>query len=513
MAPGEGREQSPLLEMLRVTKTFPRVRANDRVTFNVMPGEIHALLGENGAGKTTLMNVLYGLYQPDEGEIRIHGKAAAFESPRDAIRLGVGMVHQHFTLVPTLSVAENIALGLSGSRGPLLKLKDITERVRKLSASYSLDVEPAAQVSELSLGQQQRVEILKSLFRGAALLVMDEPTSVLTPGEVRDLFVVLRQIRDEGRAVIFISHKLEEILEISDRVTVLRDGRVVGTTSTSDADEKTLARMMVGREISRTFDKRPSTAGQPVLEVNDLHVTGHPGLRGVSFSVSEGEILGIAGVDGNGQMELSRAIGGLIGPADGDIRINGESVAGLSVRDRKNRKLAYVPEDRRNMGLVLEFTVAENLVLRDIREPPFAKRGLMDLGQVESRATQLRRTYDIRTPSVKTRVRQLSGGNQQRVVLAREISGKPDLLLVVHPTLGLDVGAMEYVMKSMLRLREEGVAILYISSELAEIFALSDRIGVLFQGELIGVVPRESADIEHIGLMMAGRKNARADHV
>ena len=512
MAPGEGRKHTPLLEMVEVTKTFPRVRANDRVTFNVIPGEIHALLGENGAGKTTLMNVLYGLYQPDEGEIRLRGEATVFESPRDAIRQGLGMVHQHFTLVPTLSVAENVALGLAGSRGAILKLNDVTERVRRISASYRLDVEPASQVSELSLGQQQRVEILKSLFHGAALLVMDEPTSVLTPGQVRDLFMVLRQIRDEGRAVIFISHKLEEILQISDRVTVLRDGRVVGTVSTPDADEKMLARMMVGREVSTTFDRPPSRTSQPILEVDNIHVPGHPGLQGVSFSVCGGEVFGIAGVDGNGQMELSRSIGGLIRPTEGDIRINGEIVTDLSVRERQERKLAYVPEDRRNMGLALEFTVAENLVLRNIRRSPFTKRGLIDLQQVESRAIELCHTYDIRTPSATTRVRQLSGGNQQRVVLAREFSGRPDLLLVVHPTLGLDVGAMEYVLKSMLRLRDEGVAILYISSELEEIFTLSDRIGVLFQGELIGVVPRESADIEQVGLMMAGGKGGRNEH-
>ena len=510
MAPGEGPEQVPLLEMIDITKTFPRVRANDRVSFEVHHGEIHALLGENGAGKTTLMNVLYGLYQPDEGEIRIRGKPAVFESPRDAIRHGIGMVHQHFTLVPTLRVAENVALGLSGNRGLRLDLKDVTNRIVELSRSYGLNVESSALVSDLSVGVQQRVEILKALFRGAYLLVMDEPTSVLTPGEVRGLFEVLQRFKDEGRSVVFISHKLEEILEISDRVTVLRDGQVIGTLRTADADEKTLANMMVGREISMQFDRGPSTAGAEVLEVNHLHVPGHPSIRDVTFSVRAGEIFGIAGVDGNGQMELARAIAGLIHPEQGDIRISGTSVIELSVRERKQRKLAYVPEDRRGMGVVLDFSIADNLVLREIRQPPFTKWGLIDLEKVRGRARDLQQKFDIRAPSVMTKARALSGGNLQRVVLAREISSEPDLLLAMHPTLGLDVGAMEYVLETMLQLRKHGVAILYISSELEEVLALSDRIGVLFEGELVGVVPREEADIEEIGLMMAGAKKGTA---
>lgn len=494
----------PLLEMINISKTFPGVRANDRITLHVMPGEIHALLGENGAGKSTLMNVLYGLIEPDEGEIRLRGQKVVLASPRDAIRHGIGMVHQHFTLVPTLTVAENVALGLRSPHHPLLDLSAVAKRIGELGIS----IDPWARVADLSVGPQQRVEILKALCRGAQILVLDEPTAVLTPAETRDLFAMLRRLKGEGRSVVLISHKLEEILEISDRITVLRDGRVVGEAVSGEADRQSLARMMVGRDVSFDFDTRQEPMEEKtLLEVRDLVVAGHPGLRNVTFSVRAGEIFAIAGVDGNGQTELARAIAGLIRVQKGEIRVNGADVARLSVKQRAKRGLAYIPEDRHAMGVVLDFSVADNLILRRARE--FARHGLLDRRRISTYARGQCEKYSVRTPSVWTKMRKLSGGNQQRVVIAREISSDTVIVLAVHPTRGLDVGATEYVLRSMLDLRRRGAAILYISGELEEILAISDRVGVLFQGQLLDVLSTKEVDVETIGLLMAGSRRAR----
>ncbi len=492
-----------------ITKVFPGVVANDNITFEVRRGEIHALLGENGAGKTTVMNILYGLYQSDAGRIFLRGQVADIRSTRDAIRLGIGMIHQHFMLVPTLTVAENIILGLRGSRGPFLDLTTVKRKIKEISREYGLEVDPDAEVWQLSVGMQQRVEIIKALYRGADLLIMDEPTSVLTPGEVRELFRVLRQLSSQGHSVIFITHKLEEVMEIADRVTVLRGGRVVATVDRAQADKATLARMMVGRDVLFRLDKEEVVPGEVVLDVENLMVyndRGLLGLKGLSLQVREGEILGVAGVDGNGQLELAEAIAGLRPILAGRIRIKGVDVAGLQPRSIHEMNVAHIPEDRHKVGLVLDFTVKENLVLKDFHRPPFSKRGVLQHGLIEGHASELVRAFDIRCPGIDARVRQLSGGNQQKVVLARELSRNPDLIVAVQATRGLDVGATEYVERKILEQRARGAAVLYISTELEEIFALSDRIAIIHGGEIMGIVDAATADVEEIGLMMAGAK-------
>ncbi len=492
-----------------ITKVFPGVVANDNVTFEVKRGEIHALLGENGAGKTTVMNILYGLYQADSGRIVLNGKPVEIRSTRDAIRHGIGMIHQHFMLVPTLTVAENIVLGLRSSREPLLDLASVRRKIRDISREYGLEVDPDAEVWQLSVGMQQRVEIIKALYRGSDLLIMDEPTSVLTPGEVRDLFRVLRQLVSQGHSVIFITHKLEEVMEIADRVTVLRGGKVVATVPKGQTDKAALARMMVGREVLFRLDKEVVAPGKVVLEVEDLMVyndRGLLGLKGVSFQVREGEILGVAGVDGNGQLELAEAVAGLRPVASGRVRIKGVDVTNLPPRAIHEMNVAHIPEDRHKMGLILDFTVKENLVLKDFYRPPLSVRGILQHGVIQSRALELIRSFDIRCPGPEARVRQLSGGNQQKVVVARELSRGPDLIVSMQATRGLDVGATEYVERKILEQRAAGAAVLYISTELEEIFSLSDRVAVLHGGELMGIVDIDKADVEEIGLMMAGAK-------
>jgi simple sugar transport system ATP-binding protein len=501
---------APFLEMIEISKTFIGVRANDRITFQVLPGEVHALLGENGAGKSTLMNILYGLLRPDEGEIWVAGQKVSFASPGDAIRHGIGMVHQHFALVPTLTVAENVAVGLDLTPGPMLRLGPIVQKIDEVASACGIYVEPKAMVADLPVGDQQRVEILKALCREAQLIVMDEPTAVLTPAESRELFKILRQLRDEGRSVILISHKLEEIMEISDRITVLRDGRVVQTIATRDADRCSLARMMVGRDVSLQFDRPPApSVRQTLMDVRNLAVSGHPGLRNINLSIAAGEILGVAGVDGNGQTELAHAIAGLLKIDTGSIIVDGEDFTSLPSRERALRALAYIPEDRHGMGVVLDFAIADNVVLRRYRE--FTRFGLLNRLRIFDHARSLCERFGVKTPSLSSPMRKLSGGNQQRVVIAREISSQPRVVLAVHPTRGLDVGATEYVLKSMLDLRARGAAVLYVSAELEEILAISDRIAVMFEGEIRDVVSGSNVDIEHLGLLMTGSNREATD--
>jgi simple sugar transport system ATP-binding protein len=493
----------PFLEMTRISKSFSGVQANDQITFQVLPAEVHALLGENGAGKSTLMNILYGLLSPDEGEITVRGHKVVFTSPGDAIRHRIGMVHQHFTLVPTLTVAENIALGLKSTRGPVLRYKLILQKIKDLARICGIPVDPQELVGNLSVGAQQRVEILKALCRGAELIVMDEPTAVLTPTEARELFNILRQLKAEGRSIVLISHKLDEVLEISDRITVLRDGRVVGRIETRNTDRKLLARMMVGREVSLEFQRPPPPATKAnMLEVRGLVAKGHPGLRGVTFSLAGGEILGIAGVDGNGQTELAHVIAGLSQVEQGGVYVDGNDFTRLSSKERSRRGLAYIPEDRQAMGVILDFTIAENIVLRGFRD--FTRFGFLKSSLIASHTRTLCERFAVKTPSIASEIRKLSGGNQQKVVLAREISSEPSVVLAVHPTRGLDVGATEYVLKSMLELRARGTAILYISGELEEIFAICDRIAVMFEGQILDIISGSSADVEQIGLLMGG---------
>jgi general nucleoside transport system ATP-binding protein len=495
------------LELHNITKRFPGVLANDHVQFDINAGEIHALLGENGAGKSTLMRQLYGLYQPDEGEIRINDEIQHFHSPDEAIRAGIGMVHQHFMLVPSLTVVENVALGLKSSRGPLLDLDLITPRVEQLVSKYGLLVDPRAYVWQLAVGEQQRVEIIKALYRGADLLILDEPTAVLTPREVNDLFVTLRQMTREGHSIIFISHKLHEVLAISDRVSVLRDGRSVGTRPTQGATRTELATMMVGREVILQYDRTPQKPGEVQLEVKDLWVKGDRGadaLRGVSLNIHAGEILGLAGVSGNGQRELAEAIVGLRQARQGSIKLKGHEIKHQSVNHRIRSGIAFIPEERMVHGAIRDFSVEENLILLDHGHVPYSHATFLDFQAIKREATRVVNSYNVKTPGLDTPVKNLSGGNIQKLILARELSRKPVVLIAGQPTRGVDIGASEYIHQRLLEQRQEGTATLLISEDLDEIRALSDRIAVLFEGKIMGVLASESASIEKLGLMMAG---------
>jgi len=494
--------------MRDIVKTFPGVLANDHVSLEVQAGEVHALLGENGAGKTTLMNILYGLYRPDSGEIYVKGKRVQIRSPRDAIAHGIGMVHQHFKLVHPHTVAENVALGLAGT--PFWQPARVVERgLKELSERYGLPVDPRARVWQLSAGEQQRVEILKALYRGAEILILDEPTSVLTPQETAELFKVLERMKAEGHAVIFITHKLNEVMEVADRVTVMRQGKVVGTLSVSETDKASLARMMVGREVVFRLSKGECHPGEEALVVEDLHALsdrGIPALRGVSFTVRRGEILGIAGVAGNGQRELVEVITGLRRAQRGRVAILGEDLTNRSARRIADVGVAHIPEERLRMGIVPGMTVENNLILKKHHRPPFCVGPFLQLTAVKEFATQAIEEYDIVTPSPRTPAKLLSGGNIQKLILARELSGEPGLVIAAHPTYGLDVGATEQIRQILIKQRDSGVGVLLVSEDLEEIMALSDRIAVMFGGEIMGIVSASEAKIEEIGLMMAGER-------
>ncbi|MBI3760489.1 MAG: ABC transporter ATP-binding protein [Chloroflexi bacterium] len=507
--------------MERIAKRFGQVQANDQITFEADAGEIHALLGENGAGKTTLMNILYGLYQPDAGEIQIQGRKVSIHSPQDSIRLGVGMVHQHFMLVPPFTVVQNVVLGLPSSRGPFLDTDRAAARITELADKYRLKVDPDTYVWQLSVGAQQRVEILKALYRGAQLLVLDEPTAVLTPQETKEFFATLRAMAEGGHTVIFITHKLEEVMEISDRCTVLRDGRVVGTVNTREITEAELARMMVGREVVFRVEKKPARPGEVVLDVNQLSVAGERGLmavRGLSLEVRAGEILGLAGVDGNGQTELVESIIGLRRPVAGRVSIAGRDMTGATPRQVIEQKVTHIPEDRLTMGLVPTFSVQENLILDSYAEAPYSRSPLgngkagwfLNARAIFDHARRAIADYNIKAPGPAVKSKLLSGGNLQKLVLARAMYHSPRLLVAVQPTRGLDVGATEFIWNRLLAEREAGRAILLISADLDEVLQLSDRIAVLFEGEVMGTLPAEGIDVVELGLLMAGAKRLPA---
>lgn len=495
-----------MLEMRGITKRFPGVLANDDISFDVRAGEAHTLLGENGAGKSTLMKILFGLYQADEGEILFNGAPLQVSSPAAAIAAGIGMIHQHFMLVPTLTVTENVALGLSSS-GLRPDLGEVEDRVRTLAEEYGLQVDPRAEVWQLAVGERQRVEILKALYRDAQLLVLDEPTAVLTPQEVDDFFLTLRKLADDGRGLIFISHKLHEVLALSDRITVLRDGRVAGNTTPTETSREKLAEMMVGRPVKLAPDKPAIDLGEVRLVVDDLMVRGdreHTAVDGVSLEVRAGEILGIAGVSGNGQRELAEAVAGLRPPDRGSIRLDGVEVAGASPRQIRAAGLAYVPEERMRDGAIGAFTVSENLMLLDHDSPAYSHRGWLDLRALNDRAEELVRRFAVKTPSVHTATRSLSGGNIQKLIMAREVTSDPAVLVAAQPTRGVDIGAAEYIHHQLVEQRGAGTAIVVISEDLDEVLALADRVAVMFEGRIVGVVDRADCTAEGLGLLMAG---------
>jgi simple sugar transport system ATP-binding protein len=506
-AAAHGASAPPLLEMRRVTKRFPGVLANDCVDFDVRAGEVHTLFGENGAGKTTLMRILYGLYRPDEGEVRMKGAPVAISSPAEAIRLGIGMVHQHFMLVNTLTVAENVALGLRSSHGPLTDLEVVSARLGSLAESYGLRIDPRAVVWQLSVGERQRVEILKALYRDVSLLVLDEPTAVLTPGEVEDLFRVLRQMRSSGRGLVFISHKVSEVLELSDRVTVLRGGRSVGTLSREEASRDRLIEMMVGHRLSVEARPAPSSTATARLAVSGLWVKGDRGqdaVRGLDLEAGGGEIVGIAGVSGNGQRDLAEAIAGIREPTSGSITIDGAEVAGSSPADVRARGLAYVPEERMRDGVIGEFSVAENLLLVDNAKPAFSRFGFLRRRAIRQHCERLVGEFSVKTPSIDTPARNLSGGNIQKLIMARELSAGPRVLLVAQPTRGIDVGSARYIHERLIEQRDSGTAVVVISEDLDEVMTISDRILVMYEGRIIGSADPATTSREAIGLMMAG---------
>jgi general nucleoside transport system ATP-binding protein len=506
-------EASTVLEMRGVTKQFPGVLANDHVDFDLRKGEVHALLGENGAGKSTLMNILYGLYRADEGEIRTNGKPVTFSSAKDAIDRGIGMVHQHFMLIPVMTVAENIVLEVEPRKaGVLLDYDAAVERVRDISTRFGLAVNPSAKVANISVGQQQRVEILKALYRGAEILILDEPTAVLTPQEAGELFGIIKSLQADGTSIIFISHKLNEVLEIADRITVLRRGKKIDTVPREGATEETLARMMVGREVLLRVEKRPSEPGDKLLELKNVDVNddrGLPAVREVSFDVHAGEIVGIAGVEGNGQSELIEAITGLRAAAGGEIVVGGRTMTHPTARKMLDAGVGHIPEDRQRRGLVLEFTIAENIALHDYNRPPDSKWGWLFPRRLIQRAASLIREFDVRGGGPQTRGGALSGGNQQKVVAAREIARDPSVLVAAQPTRGLDVGAIEYLHRRLVEERDEGRAILLISLELDEILSLSDRILVMYEGRIVGEHARDTTE-EEIGFEMLGGRRKEA---
>lgn len=497
----------PALEAINLTKTFPGVVANQDVSLVVNRGEIVGLLGENGAGKSTLVKMIYGLYQPDSGEIRMNGEVVRINGPRDAIRRGIGMVHQHFQLVPDFTVAENVVLGDEPRRWPFVNMRKANAIVAELSERYGLAVNPQARVEDLPVGTQQRVEILKALYRKADILIMDEPTAVLTPQETDELLAVMRGFADSGVSVIFITHKLREVLAVADRIEVLRGGRVAGTTTPEETDQAGLAEMMVGRSVLLSVQKSPATPGEVLLDVDNLNVLddmGLPAVRDASFTVRAGEILGVAGVEGNGQRELVQALTGLRPSTSTAITVNGQSAKGATPRAIHAMGVGHVPEDREKDGLVGLYSIADNLVLDRFDEPQFARGGIRRLDAVDELATTLVRDFDIRTPSISTAAEALSGGNKQKIVIARELAAQPKVLIASQPTRGVDVGSIEFIHSQIVAARDGGTAVLLVSAELDEILGLSDRIAVMYDGCIVGIVDAAQADRNEIGRLMAG---------
>lgn len=496
------------LEMVDISKTFHGVRANDNINLKVSSGEILGLLGENGAGKTTLMNILYGIYQPDTGEIRVNGRRVTIDSPKASIENGIGMVHQHFMLIQNHTVIENIALGYAWAP-QLFPQKKIRQSIISFSEKFNFNIDPDKKVWQLSAGEQQRVEIVKALVNGAGLLILDEPTSVLTPQETRDFFNILEQMKKEGQMIILISHKLDEIKKLCDRVTVIRKGQVVGQADTSGLDKRSLARMMIGRDVVFSFSREKMPRKEKVLEVIDVNVDGdkgYPVVNGISFDVYRNEILGIAGVSGNGQRELVEAITGLRTSTHGRIHINGINITNQSPRKIHNNGVSHVPEERIRFGIAPNLFLYENAILKQHHQKKFSRRAFLAYGKIKAHTKQLIKDFQVSTPSINVQTKNLSGGNIQKLILGREITDKPDLLVASHPTYGLDVGATEYLRNQLLKRREEGGAVLLVSEDLDEIFELCDRIAVIFQGRFMGILESDDPRMADIGLMMAGTK-------
>jgi simple sugar transport system ATP-binding protein len=497
----------PVVELKQITKRFPGIVANDSISLTLRKGEIHALLGENGAGKSTLMNILFGLYQPDEGSIEMDGKLVTIDNPNTAIKYGIGMVHQHFKLVQPFTVTENIILGMEPKKGTNIDYKSASAKVAKLSEQYGLQVNPNSKIQDISVGMQQRVEILKTLYRGADILIFDEPTAVLTPQEIVELMAIMRRLVAEGKSIILITHKLKEIMEISDRVTIIRRGKVIDTVDTNQTNPNDLAEKMVGRRVSFKIDKAEPQIGEPVLEMNQVKLTSKdnvPLLNGIDLNVRAGEIVGIAGVDGNGQTELIEAITGLRKVNSGTITLSGTNITNLSARKIIENGISHIPEDRHKHGLVLDFSIKENMILETYYKPPFSKGALLEQDVIAEHAEKLVKAFDVRTPDIETKARSLSGGNQQKAIIAREIDKNPDLLIAAQPTRGLDVGAIEFVHQQLIKQRDEGKAVLLISFELDEIINVADRIAVIYCGKIIGEVYPKDTNDQELGLMMAG---------
>ncbi|WP_419923812.1 ABC transporter ATP-binding protein [Candidatus Poriferisocius sp.] len=497
---------SPVLEIEGVTKAFPGVIANDDVSLTLNQGEIHCLLGENGAGKSTLMNMVFGLHRPDRGTIRVRGQEVSFADSGEAIAQGIGMVHQHFQLIPVFTVAENIILGNEVTRGAFLDLDTARRRIDSLAERYGLAVDPDATVGDLSVGEQQRVELVKALFRDADILILDEPTAVLTPGEVDDFFGVVESLTGQGKSIIFITHKLREVLAVADRITVLRAGRVVGTTTADGATQQSLANLMVGRDVVFRVEKDEPNPGESVMRIEGLRVSDDRGVETVSGFAAEvraGEIFGIAGVEGNGQRELVEAVCGMRPATGGRIEILGKNTTAWSPRKINELGVAHVPENRSKHGVVAQYTIADNMVLNRYHHRQFARHGVRNSAAINAEAAELVEQFDVRTPGVDVAIDTLSGGNQQKVIVARELTGNLRALVVAQPTRGLDVGSIEFIHRKIIELRDRGVAVLLVSAELDEILSLSDRIGVLYRGRLAGTVEAADATREELGLLMA----------
>lgn len=498
-----------VIEMLGIRKEFPGIIANDNITLQVKKGEIHALLGENGAGKSTLMNVLFGLYQPEKGEIRVNGQSVKITNPNIANDLGIGMVHQHFMLVETFTVTENIILGKEPKSGGTIDIKKAEKDVKEISEKYGLAVNPKAKIADISVGMQQRVEILKTLYRGAEIIIFDEPTAVLTPQEIKELIQIMKTLIKEGKSIILITHKLKEIMEVCDQVTVIRKGKGIGTLSVNETNPNELANLMVGREVVFKTEKMASSPKENVLEIKELVVNdtrGVQAVRGLDLNVRAGEIVGIAGVDGNGQTELIEAITGLRKSESGSIKLNGKEIRNLKPRKITESGVGHIPEDRHKHGLVLDFPIGENIVLQTYYQKPYSKGGILNFKQIYNKASKLIQEFDVRTPSEYTLARSLSGGNQQKAIIGREVDRNPDLLIAAQPTRGLDVGAIEFIHKRLIEQRDNGKAVLLISFELDEILNVSDRIAVIYEGKIVAVVDPKTTTEQELGLLMAGSK-------
>ncbi len=505
------------VEMLNITKDFPGIRANDNVTVRLKKGSIHALLGENGAGKSTLMSILFGLYQPNEGSIKVNGKEVVITDPNVATELGIGMVHQHFKLVECFTVTENIILGMEPTKNGMVDLKTARTQIVELSKKYGLQIDPDAKISEITVGMQQRVEILKMLYRNADILIFDEPTAVLTPQEIEDLIAIMRSLIQEGKSILLITHKLKEIKEVADECSVLRRGKYIGTANVKNTSEQEMADMMVGRNVNFNVEKKPAQPGDVVLDISHMNVKNAKGLLGikdVSLQVRSGEILGIAGIDGNGQEELVYGITGLNKVESGTVKLGDRDITHKNIKERYDSGMGYVPEDRHKHGLILDFALKENLIIHQYQRLPFAKKGVLQPKEIDEYANRLIEEFDVRSGNgSETMTRSMSGGNQQKAIIAREIDRSPDLLIVVQPTRGLDVGAIEYIHKRIVEERDKGKAILLVSFELDEILALSDRIAVLFDGQISGELKAEETDEKELGLYMSGSKRKEvSDH-